>query len=57
MVLTDRFSASTIAYQGYGRGLDLAAVTAHKEKTGTVVGAAVGAVTGHLIDKSDGRRC
>lgn len=26
-VLTDRFSASTIAYQGYGRGLDLAAVT------------------------------
>lgn len=27
LVLTDRFSASTIAYQGYGRGLDLAAVT------------------------------
>lgn len=27
LVLTDRFSASTIAYQGYGRGLDLAVVT------------------------------
>lgn len=27
IVLTDRFSASTIAYQGYGRGLDLDAVT------------------------------
>jgi len=27
IVLTDRFSASTIAYQGYGRGLDLEAVT------------------------------
>ena len=27
LVLTDRFSASTIAYQGYGRGLDLDAVT------------------------------
>jgi dTMP kinase len=27
IVLTDRFSASTIAYQGYGRGLDLALVT------------------------------
>jgi dTMP kinase len=27
LVLTDRFSASTIAYQGYGRGLDLGAVT------------------------------
>jgi len=27
VVLTDRFSASTIAYQSYGRGLDLAAVT------------------------------
>ena len=27
VVLTDRFSASTIAYQGYGRGLDLATVT------------------------------
>jgi len=27
VVLTDRFSASTIAYQGYGRGLDLDAVT------------------------------
>lgn len=26
-VLTDRFSASTIAYQGYGRGLDLELVT------------------------------
>ena len=26
VVLTDRFSASTIAYQAYGRGLDLAAV-------------------------------
>jgi len=26
VVLTDRFSASTIAYQGYGRGLDLAMV-------------------------------
>lgn len=25
--------------------------------TGTVVGGALGAVTGHLIDKSDGRRC
>ena len=23
-VVSDRFSASTIAYQGYGRGLDLA---------------------------------
>ncbi len=27
IVLTDRFSASTIAYQGYGRGLDLDTVT------------------------------
>jgi dTMP kinase len=27
LVLTDRFSASTIAYQGYGRGLDLETVT------------------------------
>ncbi|MBX3023470.1 dTMP kinase [bacterium] len=27
VVLSDRFSASTIAYQGYGRGLDLAQVT------------------------------
>lgn len=27
VVLTDRFSGSTIAYQAYGRGLDLAAVT------------------------------
>jgi dTMP kinase len=27
VVLTDRFSASTIAYQAYGRGLDLALVT------------------------------
>jgi dTMP kinase len=27
LVLTDRFSASTIAYQGYGRGLDLDAIT------------------------------
>ena len=27
VVLTDRFSASTIAYQGYGRGLDLEQVT------------------------------
>lgn len=27
MVLTDRFSASTIAYQGYARGLDLELVT------------------------------
>jgi len=27
VVLTDRFSASTIAYQGYGRGLDLELVT------------------------------
>ena len=27
VVLTDRFSASTIAYQGYGRELDLAMVT------------------------------
>ncbi|HSQ00793.1 MAG TPA: dTMP kinase [Candidatus Dormibacteraeota bacterium] len=27
LVLTDRFSASTIAYQGYGRGLDLDLVT------------------------------
>jgi dTMP kinase len=27
VVLTDRFSASTIAYQGHGRGLDLEAVT------------------------------
>jgi dTMP kinase len=27
LVLTDRFSASTIAYQGYGRGLNLAQVT------------------------------
>lgn len=27
IVLTDRFSASTIAYQGYGRGLDLETVT------------------------------
>ncbi|MEO8601828.1 MAG: dTMP kinase [bacterium] len=27
VVLTDRFSASTIAYQGYGRGLDLERVT------------------------------
>lgn len=27
IVLTDRFSASTIAYQGYGRGLDLDLVT------------------------------
>ena len=27
VVLTDRFSASTIAYQGYGRGLDLEVVT------------------------------
>jgi dTMP kinase len=27
LVLTDRFSASTIAYQGYGRGLDVATVT------------------------------
>jgi dTMP kinase len=27
VVLTDRFSASTIAYQGYGRGLDLDQVT------------------------------
>lgn len=27
IVLTDRFSASTIAYQGYGRGLDLQLVT------------------------------
>lgn len=27
VVLTDRFSASTIAYQGYGRGLDLQQVT------------------------------
>ncbi len=27
IVLTDRFSASTIAYQGYGRGLDLGLVT------------------------------
>jgi dTMP kinase len=27
VVLTDRFSASTIAYQGYGRGLDLGMVT------------------------------
>ena len=26
-VVTDRFSASTIAYQGYGRGLDAAALT------------------------------
>ena len=26
-VVTDRFSASTIAYQGYGRGLDVAALT------------------------------
>jgi phage tail tape-measure protein len=25
--------------------------------TGTVVGGALGAITGHLIDKSDGRRC
>lgn len=27
VVLTDRFSASTIAYQGYSRGLDIAMVT------------------------------
>ena len=27
VILSDRFSASTIAYQGYGRGLDLDAVT------------------------------
>jgi dTMP kinase len=27
VVLTDRFSGSTIAYQGYGRGLDLDQVT------------------------------
>jgi len=27
IVLTDRFFASTIAYQGYGRGLDLVALT------------------------------
>lgn len=27
IVLTDRFSASTIAYQGYGRGVDLGVVT------------------------------
>lgn len=27
VVLTDRFSGSTIAYQGYGRGLDLQTVT------------------------------
>jgi dTMP kinase len=27
IVLTDRFSASTIAYQGYGRGLDLETVS------------------------------
>ena len=28
IVLTDRFSGSTLAYQGYGRGLDLSTVTA-----------------------------
>lgn len=28
IVLTDRFSGSTLAYQGYGRGLDMAMVTA-----------------------------
>ena len=27
IVLTDRFSASTLAYQGYGRGLDLVSIT------------------------------
>ena len=39
-------------------GLLGSAVTERGSKTtGTVIGAAVGAVTGHLIDKSDGRRC
>lgn len=28
VVLTDRFSGSTLAYQGYGRGLDMSMVTA-----------------------------
>ena len=31
VVLTDRFTASTIAYQGYGRGLDLETLTRAEE--------------------------
>jgi dTMP kinase len=38
IVLCDRFSASTIAYQGYGRGLDLAAIrTIDRLATGGIV--------------------